>query len=206
MQPKVKLPKHAHKSAGFSLLEVLVAVIILSGAMVMLSSSWSGSLMAFRKSQTLTTVAYLLKRKMTELEVKYRPESGLIPPEEEEGNFGDSYKDFRWTMKSKQLEFPDLSSILTSKDGGANEMMITTIKQMTEQISQNIREMTLTVYAKAGKRELEYSVTAYNVNFAAGVNIPGLPSAGGAGGPAGGATGGTTAGATAGTTAGGAGP
>lgn len=202
MQPKVKATKHAHKSAGFSLLEVLVAVIILSGAMVMLSSSWSGSLMAFRKSQTLTTVAYLLKRKMTELEGKYRAESGMIPPDEEEGNFGDTYKDFRWTMKSKQLEFPDLSSVLTSKDGGANEMMITTIKQMTDQISQNIREMTLTVYAKAGKRELEYSVTAYNVNFNAGVTIPGLPSAGAPGG----APGANTAGTTAGTTAGGSRP
>lgn len=190
------IPRQRKQSAGFSLLEVLVAVIILSGALVMLSSSWSGSLMAFRKSQTLTTIAYLLKRKMTELEVKYRPDSGLIPPEEEEGNFGDTYKDYRWEMKSKQLEFPDLSSVLTSKEGGGggNEMMITTVKQMTEQISQNIREMTLTVFAKVGKRELQYSVTSYNVNFSSGLNIPGIPPAGGGAGNTAGSTAGTSSG------------
>ncbi len=145
--------------------------MILAGALVMLSSSWSGSLMAFRKSQTLTTVAYLLKRKMTELEVKYRPETGLLPPEAEEGDFGSDYKDFRWKLMSKQVEFPDLSAALvSSRAEGTPEILISTLRQLSDQLSRNVREMTLVVYAKIGRRELEYSVTSYSVNYA-GVTV-----------------------------------
>ena len=60
------------KNRGFTLIEVLVALFILTGGILVLANAWSGNFMRMRKSAMFNDVATLLERKMVETEAKYK--------------------------------------------------------------------------------------------------------------------------------------
>jgi general secretion pathway protein I len=51
-------------------------------------------------------------------------------------------------VKQKKLEFPDFSSTLTAQDGGADQTLMTVVKQLTQTISKSIKEVQVTVIYK----------------------------------------------------------
>ena len=57
---------------GFTLLETLIAVVILASGIMLLTSSWSGSFARIRKTQLNQDVAALLERKMAEIDLEFR--------------------------------------------------------------------------------------------------------------------------------------
>jgi general secretion pathway protein I len=146
---------------GFTLVEVLVAMLILAGAILALSQSWTGSIFGFRKTQNVQQIVGLLKKKTTELEIKYKRLAFESIPEEESGDFGSDYPEYTWKASAKKLEFPDLSQSLIGKDGGASDMMLSVIKQMTEFFSNSTKELKVSILWKTPKSTLEYSVTTY---------------------------------------------
>ncbi len=161
---------------GFSLIEVLFATIILAGALVALSSSWSGTVFSFRKSEKVQIITSLLKSKTTELELKYSQAGFSSIPEEEEGDFGSEFPDLKWKSEVRELEFPDLAALMLSDEGRIDEMTRMVIRQMTGHFSKNIKELKISITwtASAQKKPVEYSITTYLVNYAGG-----LPSIGG---------------------------
>ena len=59
---------------------------------------------------------------------------------------------------------PDLSAVLVSQgQGDAN--LLSMIKQTQEFIGQSVKEATVSVFVKAGKKEVEFSVTTYFVDY-----------------------------------------
>ncbi len=150
---------------GFTLIETLIAMILLAGALIVLGSSWSGSLTAIRKSRSLTTLSLLLQKKITEYEIKYSEKKGSNIPEEEEGDFGDDFPNYRWKMQSKAIGVPDLSKALTARDGGATETEIMVVKQLKDMIESAVKELKVSVFWKVETKELEYSITTYLVNY-----------------------------------------
>lgn len=150
---------------GFTLLEVLIATMILSTGIILLANSWGGSFMRVRKTQLSTEVAALLERKMVEIQMEYRDKPLDSIDEEKADDFGSDYAQYSWKMESKKLEIPDLSASLTSRDGGADEMMISLVRQLSEHLSKSIREVKVTVIYKGGKKPLEFSATTYFVDY-----------------------------------------
>ena len=171
--------KHAAGSAtsrGFTLVETLLAMVILSSALLLLTSSWNGSFLRIRKTQQAFEVAALLERKMTELEIEYRNKNIDEIPEEANDDFGAEAPGYSWKMSSKKLEIPDVSSTMTAKDGGADEFTMSIVKQLTEAMSKSIKEVTVTiVYAPPkAKKPLEYSATTYFIDYDKDINL-GMP-------------------------------
>jgi prepilin-type N-terminal cleavage/methylation domain-containing protein len=159
---------------GFSLIEVLFATIILGGALVALSSSWSGTTFSFRKSEKIQIITSLLKSKMTELQIKYDQMGFASIPETEDGDFGDEFPDLSWKSEVREMEFPDMTSLMATEDGGIDETTRTIVKQMTDHFSKNIKEIRVTISWKSKKsKPVLYSVTTYLVNYAGGVPAPG---------------------------------
>ncbi|NQZ00964.1 MAG: type II secretion system protein [Bdellovibrionales bacterium] len=162
---------------GFTLMEVLVAIMILAGSLVVISTSWSGNFARVKKANLYNNVALLLESKMSEITAKY---SGLRLeeiPETEAGDFGPDYKQYRWDFKSQEFEMPDMSAILVKNAGpqGADEMLLTMIKQMQNYISESVKEGTVTVYVKgAGKEEVAFSITTYFVDYNRDLQVGGL--------------------------------
>jgi prepilin-type N-terminal cleavage/methylation domain-containing protein len=149
---------------GFTLVEVLIATMILATALVALNSSWTGSLMAFRKAKQVQLINSLLKGKITELEIKYRELGFTEIPESESGKF-DDYKNLSWSSEVKELDFPDLGGVLAAQDGGVDETTLLLIRQMTEYFSKAIKELKVTVTWTVRERKVEYSVSTYLVNY-----------------------------------------
>ncbi len=169
-------------SNGFSLIEVMIAMVILTGCIVTLTSAWSGNYFRLNKAQMNHNVAELLQRKVTEIEIEYLNK----PIEEIKDSDGGKFKGFpnyRWTMSSQDFEMPDLSAVLIGQDGGADEILITLIKQMGEHISKSIKEVEVAVYVKFKKKEVKYALTTYFVDFEKEVDFSALTSlVGGIGG------------------------
>lgn len=150
---------------GFTLLETLMAMMIMATALLLLANSWSAAFSRVKKTQLNFELSTLLDRKMNELEREFKgkPVDGI--PDEKEEDFGDDLKNFSWKMKSRKFEFPDISSSLTARSGGADQMTIMIVKQMTDQISKSIKEITVTVIYKAEKKNIEVSATTYFTDF-----------------------------------------
>ncbi len=164
------------KKNGFTLLETLIAMMILTMAIVMLASSWGGNYARMRRTQMKTEVVALLQRKMVDIDLEFRGKPLDSVPEEKEEDFGSEYPQYRWKMQSKELELPDFTALLTSKEGGANEMLITVMAQMKEHLKKSVKEIKVSVFYKPEKGdELEYSVTTYYVDYDKQISVPGMP-------------------------------
>ena len=164
---------------GFTLLETVIAMMIMAGALLLLTNSWGGAFMRVRKTQQAFEVAAMLERKMNDIELEYRGKNLEEIPDEKEGDFGDDYKQYSWKLASKKLEFPDISSALSAKDGGADQMLMSIVKQMSEALGKAIKEVTVTVIYtnERSKKSQEFSVTTYFVDYDQNINI-GLPGGG----------------------------
>jgi general secretion pathway protein I len=168
------------RQSGFTLIEVMVALLIVAGAILALANSWSGSYMRIRKASLANDVATLLERKMIETEAKYKDKMIGEIPEEASGDFGSDFPQYRWELKSRDLTLPDLTAVLVGKEG-ADETLITMIKQTTEFLSQAIKEVKVSIFAKVRGKEKEFSAVQYFVDYNKEFSL------GGAAGAAGGA-------------------
>lgn len=176
----------SRRQAGFTLIETLVAMVIMTFTIVAVSNTWSGNVFRVQKARLNATTAALLQRKMTEFEILYK-DKPLEVPEEESGDFGKDYPGFRWEMKSQVFEMPDLSGAMVAKEGGADEMLLTIIRTVSDYIKQSAKEVTVTViYKGRAKNELRNSVTTYFVDYTKEVPLPGGGMAGALGGAQGG--------------------
>ncbi len=176
---------------GFTLIEVLVAMVILTGGVMVLANSWSGNFMRIRNARVNNTMAVLLERKMTEIEVKYKDKKFEEIAEAENGDFGTKYPNYRWEMKAKKFEMPDMSAALISREGGAEQMFLTIIRTVQDFIKEAVKEVSVSVFYKARSgKEIKNTVTVYVVDYSKELPIPAGMPAGGAGGAPGGAPGG----------------
>jgi general secretion pathway protein I len=165
------------KSLGFTLVETLVAMVIMSGGVMVLANSWSGNFMRIRNSRINNTMAILLERKMTEVDVKYKDRPFDEVAEADAGDFGTKYPGYRWEMKAKKFEMPDMSSALISKEGGSDEMTLMIVRTVQDFIKEAVKEISVTVYYKGrvGK-EVRNTVTVYLVDYTKELPMPaGMP-------------------------------
>jgi len=82
------------ESAGFTLLEVLVAVAIVGTALVILLGSVNGGLVMAQRSNQMTIAANLGQARMAEILSGPFPELG-----NDEGDFGEDYPGFEWAAE-----------------------------------------------------------------------------------------------------------
>ncbi|MGZ3721425.1 MAG: type II secretion system protein [Bdellovibrionales bacterium] len=174
---------------GFTLIEVLVALFILTGGIIVLSTSWSGNFMRIRKSALFNDVAVLLERKMVETEAKYRNKYKEIP-EEDAGEFDKDHPQYSWKLKSRELKLPDITPLLLGQEEHPDETMVAMLKQLTEQLSKAIKEVKISVLVKRNGKELEFSATEYMVDYGSQLDLGGVGGAA----PGGSGSGGTSTG------------
>jgi general secretion pathway protein I len=162
---------------GFTLLEVLLAMMILASGVLLLTQSWSSSYNRIRKTQKNIEVAALLERKLAEIDMKYRGKAIDTIPEEEADEF-EGIEGYSWKLESKKFEMPDLTPILIGKDGGADQMMIQLMNQFSEHLSKSIKEVKVSVLFKAKGRDFEYSATLFFVDHDKQLPLPSFPGGG----------------------------
>jgi general secretion pathway protein I len=102
---------------GFSLLEVMVAMAILSGALLGVSVTISRSVAASHHARMMSQATFLLRQQIVTLEEKFvvdgfTDDAGVV---EEKGEFEDpAYKRFRWTRTVEKIRLPSVEQIQTA--------------------------------------------------------------------------------------------
>jgi general secretion pathway protein I len=181
-------------TAGFTLLEVLVAIAILAVSLSSLMASQMNSMAATRYARDITAVALLAEYQMIELEYKHRKEGWVKSDVDYEGDFADQgYPNIDWKCTIHFIEMPEYNQLLETKEGadeaagekGDNVMdagdqafnalgMVWPI--VKEAIENSIRKVDCTVSWKAGNINEEFKVQTF---WTDPVALTQLPAAGG---------------------------
>jgi general secretion pathway protein I len=95
-----------NKNAGFTLMEVLIAMAILAIALVGVFQLQSQSISMATDSRFMTTAALLAQSKMVEIE------SGAVSSSRaQDGDFGDDYPQYSWRLEITDTKLPQFKKI-----------------------------------------------------------------------------------------------
>lgn len=123
--PRLKAAELSGK-AGFTLLEVIIAVAIIGSSLAILLGAVNKNLILASQSKNITIASFLAQRKMGEIEVEGFPEIG-----NQEGSF-EEHPEFRWYLSVQPYNIEQLGTeirivILTvSWDEGQREFTVAT--------------------------------------------------------------------------------
>lgn len=178
-------------SKGFTLIEVMIATMVLAGGILVMANAWSGNFMRVRNARVNNTMAALLERKMTEYEIRAKEKGTEEIPEEDAGDFGKQFPGYRWEMKATKFEMPNVTGSLSSREGGVDQMTIMIVQAVSGAIKEVVKEMSVSVYFKGrAGNEIKHTATTYLIDYTKEIQLPGMPSgmpgAGGAAGALGG--------------------
>jgi prepilin-type N-terminal cleavage/methylation domain-containing protein len=158
--------------SGFTLLEVLIAFIILAGSMLVLLQSRSSSVNAIVKGKTYTNVTFLLQSKMTEFEIKNRNKTVEEIEESQAGSF-DGFPDYSWEIKLRPMVIPNVFPKNENADAQQAQMVEMIVRTITEYFEKAVREVLVTVKDKRQKKS--YSVTTIFIDYTKPLPVGGGP-------------------------------
>lgn len=87
--------------AGFTLLEVMIAVAVLAITLTVLYGSQTQSLSLAAEAKFNTTAAFLANIKLAELE------SGVLELDNAEGDFDEDYPEYLWKIEVEDMNFSE---------------------------------------------------------------------------------------------------
>jgi type II secretion system protein I len=131
------------KNMGFTLIEIMVSVAILSISLIALMGFSGNTLIKSGRAEQMTIAVMLARQKMTdiELELQKAMKKNEFPDEKsEDGKFDEPYEDYTWAMEIRRVELPPP---VQGDEGGQIQGMVA--KQLTKEISKTVRELKLTV-------------------------------------------------------------
>ncbi len=184
-------PRRSRADAGFTLLEVLIAVAILAVSLSSLMASQFQSIAATRYARDITAAALLAEYQIVELEFVHREEGWVNSDVEYEGSFDEQgYPDMNWACTVHFIELPEYNQLIEAKEGadeaagedgdnmmdagdqafGALGMVWPIVKAAIEN---SIRKVDCKVTWKNGKIEEEFAVQTFWTDPTALQQLPG---------------------------------
>jgi len=116
----------SRRAGGFTLLEVMISLSILFGALGLYLSSISQARSQVDNAKMLSIATNLARLKMVDLEAHVRDEGfGLNDDEEDEGDFeelGYPAKKWTWSYKIEKVELPPAQELTDAAEGTAESM------------------------------------------------------------------------------------
>ena len=169
------------KNKAFTLIEVLIATMILSVTLIALSGGEGVAIRATRRAMLFTQANILASNLMAEIDLmievkgfKYLEKIG----KKKEGSFDDkAYEKWKWLKEVKEVEMP-ISELMKSLISGGEEdknelaaeeeVFIGLISANIDKVmKQSLREITVTVFwpVRAGKDYSSISLVYYVVDY-----------------------------------------
>jgi len=147
----IHCPKHRGKApAGFTLLEIMIALAILSLGLVSLFGAQGNSLRESGRAENMQTASMLARQKMTEkmLDLEKDIAKGSFPDDNsnDQGTFDKPMEKFRWEFTVKKVEIPVAQNAQDQApqpgDTGANgEKSGANVNQAPANAQQNLAQM-----------------------------------------------------------------
>lgn len=182
---------------GFTLLEVMVALAILAGALLAVSDVVAGALHNHVRARDLEVATLLARAKMAELEDRFEAKGFRPTDEAEEGTFeDDGHPEVRWkvevTVPPTDLGPDAVLRVLTGSDQGLEDLLPApdqapqlgplqaqlgailqgVLARLGDQLKRGVRQVRLTVSWPDGKRTESFDVTTHMVVLAAAEGQP----------------------------------
>ncbi len=173
---------------GFTLLEIMIAMAILSISLLALYSSMGNSLRISGQAETTGEATQLARKKMTEIMMSLDEDiaRGAFPEEkEEQGTFDKPFEKYKWSYVIKKVEIPVLqppgskpagtvgdpgTSNTGSSSAGASGQSTTPglegaaanmAQMVTKKISESLRELKLTISWGENDNEEKVVITTH---------------------------------------------
>ena len=105
LNPAFRTPHSALKN-GFTLLEVMVALLIIATSFVVLLHTRNQSVTAADYAKRTTVATLLASERMSEIEQEDFPDTG-----EDGSNFGDDYPEYRWETTVSDTAYENIKEV-----------------------------------------------------------------------------------------------
>lgn len=156
--------------AGFTLLEVMIAMMIMSVALGAILTSQSGGIIQATKSKEINIAGWLAHKVMVESEHLYEGKPFSELEKEKKERFLAPFEKFTWKREVRELEFPDFTQ--PGKEGESIAEPVRILgKVMTKYLNTSMREMVITITWQRGTTEQSLTLTTYLVDLNAEFNF-----------------------------------
>jgi prepilin-type N-terminal cleavage/methylation domain-containing protein len=148
--------------AGFTLLEIMVSVAILSISLVALMSFQGNTMITSGRAERITEATMLARMRMgeVELDLESKQKKGEFPEEKtEEGDFEDPFGAYRWKLTIKNVTLP---APVQGQEGSVESMVG---RQLTEEIAKTVREVRLDIVWEEMGKEQSINVVTHIVKL-----------------------------------------
>lgn len=108
--------KHGRANRGFTLLEVMIAVAIISGVVMTVITSLNFHLGVMERESGKLTATFLARQKYEETRLYGPPPTG-----KDKGGFSENYEGFSWEYASDEFFVPGVKRVLVSVTWGEGE-------------------------------------------------------------------------------------
>ena len=181
--------KHKHRSSGFSFVEVVAALVILSMSLVVLMESQTRSMDLVARSRAVDDAVTLASARMAEIS-QLATEKGVsaLKPEES-GDFDhEKYPGFQWRYRVVSVPAPDFAKLFATATGpgedgeespqNTNAALFAGPLQAVAKIwGDAIKEIHLEITWKDGNRDRSYELVTHVLSPDAVNQMQGLMSA-----------------------------
>jgi general secretion pathway protein I len=158
---------------AFTLIEVVLAMMIMASGLFILTNSWAGTYARLQKTKIQVEMAALLERKIVELEREFKGQPLDSIKEQDSGDFGSELDGYTWEMKAQKVDFPDLSSVIGGSGENQNLDLASIMKLFTEHLGKSVKEVKVTITHTKGKKPLSVDVTFYVIDYDKPLPMPG---------------------------------
>ncbi len=158
--------------SGFTLLELLIAFSILTVVLASVYLTQSSSLFSSVRTKNVLIATNLARNMMAEAEIKLTGVKFDDLPKEQEGEFDDNNKDFKWKRTIEEVDFSSLADIVTAAEktqekqdnsNSSQDQMIA--KYFQDYLGKSVRRMILTISWPEGTGSSSVSFTMLLVNY-----------------------------------------
>jgi len=160
-----------NRDLGFSFIEVMVAMVILSISLVILLDSQGNSMALVGRAHSLNYATTLASGKISEL-VQLAEKEGIQSLQDEKaGEFDqEKYPGYHWRYRVMEIVPPDFAALMKSfsgseeekEDSASNaELLAGPLKQIQDIWGKAIRELRLEIFWTEGLRERNYELVTH---------------------------------------------
>lgn len=154
---------------GFTLLEVVIALAIMTVAFGSILAVQGGAINATARAKQMNIVSMLAKNKMVETEYLIQGKTFDEVPKDKSGSFEPPYEEFGWKTSIKKMEFPNLAAMISggggSKGSQDNQTAEMLTKLITNHLNKSMREVTVTVSWTQGTNQQTFDLSTFWVDL-----------------------------------------
>lgn len=179
------------QAAGFTFIEVMVAMLIMVLAVVAAVNITRGAVRATRDSKEISIATWLAQTAIVDLETKVETE-GVEKgcDKKKDGKFKAPYEQYTWTTYCTEIEFnisQEAAKIAAAagntekEDENSSENMIQKmiLQAASDYITKSLRELHAEVKWTEGKQQRSIALTTHFVRYDQPLTLPGVGGGGG---------------------------